>query len=59
MENVSLPSISGQFSYGLEIVDPALGNVISANVRLYPGKRVLEIKTIKDIQRNYKQQTYD
>ena len=59
MENVSLPSIAGQFSYGLEIVDPALGNVISANVRLYPGKRVLEIKTIKDIQRNYKQQTYD
>ena len=59
MENVSLPSISGQFSYGLEIVDPALGNVISANVRLYPGKRVLEIKPIKDIQRNYKQQTYD
>ena len=58
MENVSLPSIAGQFSYGLEIVDPALGNVISANVR-YPGKRVLEIKTIKDIQRNYKQQTYD
>lgn len=50
MENVSLPSIAGQFSYGLEIVDPALGNVISANVRLYPGKRVLE---------NYKQQTYD
>lgn len=49
MENVSLPSIAGQFSYGLEIVDPALGNVISANVRLYPGKRVLEIKTIKDI----------
>ncbi|XP_022318193.2 uncharacterized protein LOC111121287 isoform X2 [Crassostrea virginica] len=32
MENVSLPSIAGQFSYGLEIVDPALGNVISANV---------------------------
>ena len=55
MENVSLPSIAGQFSYGLEIVDPALGNVISANVRLHPGKRVLEIKTIKDIQRNYKQ----
>ena len=59
MENVSLPSIAGQFSYGLEIVDPALGNVISANVRLHPGKRVFEIKTIKDIQRNYKQQTYD
>lgn len=48
MENVSLPSIAGQFSYGLEIVDPALGNVISANVRLYPGKRVLEIKNYQE-----------
>lgn len=33
MENVTLPSIAGQFSYGLEIVDPATQNVISANVR--------------------------
>ncbi|XP_061191548.1 uncharacterized protein LOC133199694 [Saccostrea echinata] len=32
MENVSLPSITGQFSYGLEIVDPATQNVISSNV---------------------------
>lgn len=32
MENVTLPSIAGQFSYGLEIVDPATQNVISANV---------------------------
>ncbi|XP_048762219.2 uncharacterized protein LOC125670858 [Ostrea edulis] len=32
MENVSLPSITGQFSYGLEIVDPASQSVTSANV---------------------------
>lgn len=40
MENVTLPSIAGQFSYGLEIVDPATQNVISANVRSKFKKKV-------------------
>lgn len=43
MENVTLPSIAGQFSYGLEIVDPATQNVISANVRSKFFKKVIPV----------------